>query len=94
MKDMMKALMTAADTDGGKKISKSEAQAFENQVEAAVQTLGSGRSARGSSSGSDSGSSSGSPMGSAFTALANQLLKHCSQAAASSSSAPALNVAT
>jgi len=93
MKDVMKALMAAADTDGDKKISKSEAQVFKSQVDTAVHTLSSGSSASGSSGGSDPGSSSSDPMSSAFTALASLVLKQYSQAAANSSQASTLSVA-
>ncbi len=58
-----KVLMTAADTDDDKKLSKSEAQTLKSRVEAAVQTLGSGRSASGSPSARQRRIRSATPLG-------------------------------
>jgi Ca2+-binding EF-hand superfamily protein len=87
--DSLQKLFAAADTDGDKTISPSEADALKQKMDAVIQSLQDGSATSSSSSSSSSSSTSGDTSSFNLSAFVDLVLKQYAQGAGSSTAASA-----
>lgn len=93
LKELMKALTGAADTDGDKQISQTEATRFVSQFQTALNSTTATQTADDSSSSTDGSSSSGPQGRLELSALRDLVREEYSKAAQNHAQTPALDVA-